>query len=322
MLRFRRANRTVRPQQRARGGGCSGLGAFLFLCLVAAAISAWPWYIDSHGSSAPGVVTDKYETVWVSHGDWFRHFQIVAAYNVPGFPLQRHAACYVDENAYDSLHRGNTILVHYFPNLLNQPFIPATHLPPCSTWSSLNVNPPAVRRVIAVVILLLLILFVWRVMRIRMAGWLLLPWFAWFFGSFVLPHTEPEPEHPVLAKATVDSFVTVRTIGGMNDRHAIALNHPYQIVRLKLIAPGKDTPVIAIDKIDEGSVPNLREGETVDVAYDADNLRIARMQQGTRLFPRQARNLVIIICVVFLILLAILAAVRAVLRAARWSRAF
>jgi hypothetical protein len=67
----------------------------------------------------------------------------------------------------------------------------------------------------------------------------------------------------------------------------LPLQHPYQIVRLKFVPAGMDTTVTAVDKIDSGSVPNLKPGQPLNITYDAVHPRIAILQGGTRLFPSQ-----------------------------------
>jgi hypothetical protein len=269
------------------------------------AIIGWPIYLETHGDRAPGVITEKYENVRIEYGDWFRRLQIVAAYSIPGQTLQHRAICDVDEKTYDSLHPGNTVAVYYFPNLLNQPFLPATRLAPCSTLASISLNSAILRRILTTFLVLLAILFLWRVLRMRVAAWLLLPWLCWTIGWFVLPRVEPEPQKAVGGTATVVSITTITTIGDVSAHRAITLQHPYQILRLKFVPPGMDTAVIAIDKVDAGSVPNLREGEEVNIIYDAAHPRIARLTAGTRLFPGRALTTVVLVCIAFVVVIAI-----------------
>jgi hypothetical protein len=70
-------------------------------------------------------------------GDWFRHFEIIASYSIPGRPLQHRAARDVTGSTY-SLRKGNTVAVHYPPNLLVQPFVPDTHLSPCTPMGAIS----------------------------------------------------------------------------------------------------------------------------------------------------------------------------------------
>jgi hypothetical protein len=301
-----------RPRQ-ARSG-CSGLGGLLFFLLAIGAIIGWPMYLESQGTPASAVISDKQETVRIPFDEWFRRFQIYADYSIPGQSLRHRAVCDVDESTYDSLHRGNTISVHYFANLLNQPFLPATHLSPCSTAASIGGNPLVLHRLLYAFLTLMAILFLWRVLRIRIAAWLLLPWLGLCFAYFLLPRVEPEPQQPVPSTATIGRVETITTLGGLHDRKSIPLQHPYQIVLLKFVPPGFDDPVTAVDKVDAGSVPNLKQGDSADILYDPAHPRIARLRQGTRSFPGRALTTVVICCVVFAVLLSFVWAVGAIFR--------
>lgn len=308
-----------RSRTKKTRSGCSGLGALLFLALAIGAVIGWPIYLKTNGTRASGVITEKRESVRIHYVEWFRRFELVAAYSIPGQPLQHRAICDVDEKTYDSLHPGNTVVVYYFASLLNQPFLPATHLSPCSTMASISWNPPVMHRIIVALTSLVAILFLWRVLRIRIAALLLLPWLCLCFAYLGLPRTEPEPRQPVPATATVETITTITTIGGINSSRSMQLQHPYQILRLKYVPSGMDTAVIAIDKVDAGSVPNLQEGQTANIVYDAAHPRIARLQAGTRLFPGQALRTVIICCAVVIVLIAIVAAVGGFFRLMRRS---
>jgi hypothetical protein len=133
----------------------------------------------------------------------------------------------------------------------------------------------------------------------------------------MLPRVEPDPQQPVSSTATVDRVATIATLSGRDNQRSLQLEHPYQIVLLKFVPPGFDTPVIAVDKLDAGSVPNLVQGETVNIVYERAHPRIARLQQGTRLFPGHALTTIILCCVVFAVLLAFIWAIGAFLRLLR-----
>ena len=308
---MRQPARPLRQTRTRRSGcGCSGLGTLLFFLLVIGVIVGWPMYLKNSGTQASGVITDKIETVRIRYGNWFRRFEILATYSIPGQPMQHRATCDVDEKTYDSLHRGGPVTVYYDANLLNQPFIPATLLSPCTVTASIISWNSSMPGLIVAGAALLGILFLWRVLRIRIAAWLLLPWFCWLFASFVLPQAEPEPRHAVSATATVDSITTVKTVSGRENSRDIPLMHPYQILRLKYTPAGMDGPVLGVDKVDSGSVPNLTQGQNVAIVYDAEHPRVVRVQGGTRTFPGQARTIVIVICAVFVGLIVVLAVIR------------
>lgn len=290
--------------------GCSGLIALVLLFFGAFVVFVWPSYLDSHGTVASGVIAEKHETIRIEYDEWFRRLEVIATYTIPGQILQHRASCDVDEKTYDSLHAGNTVPVHYFASLLQQPFLPATHLAPCSTAASLGLGSPLLPRFAITFMALLAIVFLWRVLRVRIAVWLLFPWICFAFAYIGLPRVEPEPRHPVSGTATVDGVVIITTLGNMPLNKTLPLQHPYQIVLLKFVPPGMDTPVTAVDKVDLGSAPNLKQGQSANVVYDAVYPRIARLQQGTRLFPGQTLKTVIVFCVAYIVVVAIVGGVR------------
>lgn len=318
ILRARGARR-LPPRQapvRRAGCGCSTLIPILFLAILVGAIVEWPAYVDSSGTAAQGVIREKHEIVRVIQGDWFRHFEVVAAYAIPGARMEHRATCDVEEQTYDSLKNGGAVTVHYIPNLLGQPFIPATHVSPCTTMGSIAVNT-TIRYLAIAAAALLTILILWRVLRIRIALWLLLPWLVLTFAYIGLPRTEPEPQRPMPATATVARIVDITKLGSEGDSRALPLPNPYQVVELQFVPPGLDTPVTAVDKIDENSVPGLRVGQTAAIVYDADHPRTARLQAGTRAFPGHTRRWVIVVGLALSVAIAIMWIIGAVLRFAR-----
>ena len=292
--------------------GCSMVVGPIVLCVVLFIIFGWPKYLSRYGTVAPGVITEKHENIHIFGDFWTRRFEVVAAYSIPG---QHRARCYVDEKTYDSLHPGNRVTVHYFAALLQQPFIPATELSPCA-GAFLGFQWPLIRPLLIAFAPLLVFLFLWRVLRMKVFVWLLLLWLGLAFACAELPREEALPQHPVSATATIYIVRTIKTLGGGNNSRSIRLQHPYQMVVLEFMPPGMDTPVKAVDKVDAGSVPELNVGQSVNIFYDAANPRIARLQQGTRNFPGQARTTVILLAGAWILLLAIGAGISAFFRRA------
>lgn len=297
---------------RRAANGCSGVIAAGFLILATTAIIGWPYFLDAKGASTRGAIVEKREIVRTVYDEWFRQFSVVASYAIPGQPMEHHAICDVDQSTYDSLHRGSPVVVHYFRALLAQPFIPATHLSPCTFLGNFALRPYLVRNLAVSLGTLLVILLAWK-MRVRFAPWLFVLWLALSFVLLVLPSAEPEPRQPVPATATVNYIVTIYEVGEGRDSYGIPLPHPFQIVQLKFSPPGMDTPVIAVDKIDEDSVSNLAAGQSVPIVYDAADPRIVRLQEGTRHFPMEALGVVILCCLGLVLLTAAWAFIRRLL---------
>ena len=100
------------PAAKQRRFGCSGILAFLFLAGLVFVFYKWSSFIDANGVASTASITEKRETVREHFGDWFRQFEIVAAFPAPGSPLERHAVCDVEQRTYDSLHPGDRVTVH------------------------------------------------------------------------------------------------------------------------------------------------------------------------------------------------------------------
>ena len=296
---------------RKSGCGCSGLGV-AFLCLICVAGVCWPIVLNSIGASANGVIQEKFEGIKIEYGDWFRHFQVTAAYALPGQPLQRSAICDVDEKTYDSLRIGSPVEVRYLRNFPPQPFLTTARLAPCSIVG-ISMGP-SVWRLLVIGVGLLMILFIWWILRVRIILWVLLGWICFSAAYAVMPRLEPQPHVPVTTTATVKDVITIDALGETSESDGIPLQHPYQIVELKFVPHGMDAPVVAIDKIDQDSISGLKPGENVPIAYDAGNPRIARLQDGTRKFPAQAWIEVALCCAALAIVGALLLGAREILR--------
>jgi hypothetical protein len=195
--------------------------------------------------------------------------------------------------------------------------VPATHLAPCSTAASIGLGSPLLPRLLVTFSALLAIMFLWRTLRVRIAIWLLFPWICFAFAYIGLPRVEPEPQHPVAGTATVYEVLTITALGNMEPQQSLPLQHPYQMVLLQFVPPGMDTPVKAVDKVDLGSAPNLKEGQAVNIIYDAAHPRIARLQQGTRLFPGRTLKTVMLCCIAYILVLAIVGGIGSFFRLIR-----
>jgi hypothetical protein len=286
------------------------------ICLVC---YRWDSIIDSVGTAVPGAITEKRETIRTNYADWFRRFQILAAFKAPGYPYERHTICDVDQQIFDSLHVGSPVTVHYVPALLSIPLVSSTHISPCPPWGMFGFNPELYRRSLYLYGSLAIILAIVFVLRIRRAAWLLLPWSALFVFYGICPHTEPMPLQPRPVTAVVKEVVTVKTLVDAGRRHAqpITLAHPYQLVQMQFTPEGRSDPVVAVEAIDPDSVPNLKAGQVLTIHYDAGNPRIANIPGATHMFREQAIQQ---LGLEYLILVAVLLGLLLFARRSRRSR--
>jgi hypothetical protein len=66
-------------------------------------------------------------------------------------------------------------------------------------------------------------------------------------------------------------------------------SQPIEVVGIEFVPEGKTDSVLAVDLIDAGSLPGLKQGAPVNVEYEAARPRTAYLTSGTRGFLR--RNL-------------------------------
>ena len=269
--------------KRKRGCGCSPIVVLIPVAIFAAFV--WPVVLNSIGTPANGVVSEKFENIKVEYGDWFRHFQVTGTYSIPGQPVEHRAVCDVDQKTYDSLRIGGPIGVRYLRNLPPQPFLTTARMAPCSLVG-ISMGP-SVWRLICAGAALAAVLIIWLVLRVRLAIWLLPIWVCFAFVYLGMPRVEPAPRQPVPTTATVANITTIDTIWETSKSDGIPLQHAYQVVELRFLPNGMDAPVVAVDRIDDDT-SDLKKGQSVAIAYDAGNPRIARVQEATRRFPEQA----------------------------------
>jgi hypothetical protein len=267
----------------------SKLIALAILCAGLFMAFGWPLYVDRVGTAASGVIDEKREDVAVWYDEWYRHFEIRASYPIAGGRFPSRTNCNVDEKTFDSLHVGDPIAVHYIAPLSVQPFVRADHLAPCSPLAIINFSSSITWRLIIAFIPLVAICFLRRLLPGRLVAWLLLIWLS-VAVYLLLPHVEPEPARPVAATAQVDGVNLVNALELSERRqNDIPLLQPFEIVRLRFLPRESSAPVTAVDKVDRGSVADLKSGKTVAITYDVQNPRIARLQQGTRRFAAKTR---------------------------------
>jgi hypothetical protein len=69
----------------------------------------------------------------------------------------------------------------------------------------------------------------------------------------------------------------------------VIADQPVQVVGIEFVPAGRTEPVVAVDLIDAGSIPGLKENSTVAIEYEGDAPRTAYIQTATRGFV--GRNL-------------------------------
>lgn len=98
---------------------------------------------------------------------------------------------------------------------------------------------------------------------------------------------EPAPEQPAgSAHAKVTRLRLVTGIyplaQGRTSRRGWRLKQPYQIVEAEYTPAGGRAPMVGVDAIDEGSIPKLGVGSSVELDYERARPRTIRLKAATR----------------------------------------
>src|SRR5260370_5034525 len=73
---------------------------------------------------------------------------------------------------------------------------------------------------------------------------------------------------------------------GAHERGIVA-DQPVDVVAIEFVPEGRTDPVVAVDLIDHGSVPGLKEQSTVTFEYEDRFPRTAYIDHATRTFPKR-----------------------------------
>src|SRR5439155_8341649 len=132
------------------------------------------------------------------------------------------------------------------------------------------------------------LLLLWRITRSRLLGWTAAIGFLAVLG-FLFVNDFPRPTPPPSANVK-PAGGRVKSIGhidklfsGRRTRGVVA-DQPIDVIGVEFTPEGRTEPVIAVDLIDRGSAPNLKEGSTVPIRYEAQSPRTAYLDNATRTF--------------------------------------
>jgi hypothetical protein len=247
-----------------------------------------------------GVVAAKSETVHVRHAKWERHEEVTFRYRSPDYEGDQFFKSAPGLRRYDTLRIGDKVQLHYL-RLADVPGVPGARV-----LHGLHALPfvrladertfSAVERAVAgptgsivgLVAGAIVGLFILRRMKS--------PIFNWALGVSVaagivllLLYDFPRPTAaPVAAvqaaTGTVTSIERITRIFDGTHSSGMDVDQPVQVVGVEFVPAGRSEPVLAVDLIDEGSIPGLREKSTVRVSYEATNPRKAHIQGAKRDF--------------------------------------
>lgn len=282
----------------------------LLILIAGAAVLALPFlvssrYVDERGITIPGRVYSKTETVTVHYSGWRRSCELTVEYSPPDTASVAFLGVRLLPQQYDAFHKGEAVSLHYLQQkdipdlplariLRQMHALPTARLAGQRMFSGLEASfTRDTVRGSGILVAIVLLLVLWH-----RGGW---PGFAWavcaglFSGAALLlisdfPTPEPQPVADVRhGSGRVKSLGRIdRLFEGSRQRGAVA-DQPIDVVGIEFVPEGRTEAVVAVDLIDTGSLPGLKEGGTVAVDYEGTSPRTAHLRSATRGFVR--RNL-------------------------------
>ncbi len=256
--------------------------------------------LDEHGVTIPGKVTSKSETVTLRYSDWKRSSEVTFRYEPPDSHSVGFFQATLTPEQYDAFHVGDAVSLHYLP-ASDVPVLPLSkimremHALPMVRLADRRTFTAArqffCRRVILAleaIAGLLIIVFILRKTRS--------PLFGWVVGAAVLagcavalfydfPRPTPNPAADIRqTTGRVKSLSEIEHLFAQDDSRGLDTAQPVDVVGVEFVPTGRTESVVAIDLIDAGSVPGLKENSTVPIDYEANSPRTAHMQRATRKF--------------------------------------
>ncbi|HMF76485.1 MAG TPA: hypothetical protein VK604_12550 [Bryobacteraceae bacterium] len=277
-----------------------GLTAFLVLPFLISSL-----YIDWRGVTIPGTVYSKREDVGVRYSTLKRSSEITVEYSKPDGTGVSFLTTQFAPIDYDAMRVGQAVSLHYLrpqdvPDLPLSKFLrgaqllPTVRLADQQIFSGLKVlfTGQAATFAVTIAAAAILLLF-WRMTRIPKFGWavgvcVLLTLIAVMVEDF----PRPMPPPAVAVRQGLGRVKTVDRIdklfNGSRSRGLVA-DQPIEVIGVEFTPQGRTEPVLAVDLIDAGSLPGLKEKSSVPVDYESSSPRTAYIRGATRKFV--SRNL-------------------------------
>ncbi len=282
------------------------------LLLVAALLLVSPFLIssllvDQRGILIPGHVVSKDEYITVDYSSWTRHLEAGVQYEPPDDDSATFLKARVGEEHFDALRKGDVVQLRYLPrkDLPNWPgfktmremrVLPSVRLASERTGTGLAADINQHGHALAAVLAIAVVLLRWRWLRLTLLLWAVVA--CVLVGlAFSYVETFPRPTrapHEGLrtAAGTVKSIEHWKELfRSAQDRSAIRwiADQPIAVAGIEFVPEGRTAPVVAVDLIDDGSLPGLVEHSAVNVDYESASPRVAYIQGATRRFAE--RNL-------------------------------
>ena len=261
--------------------GCvSFIGPLLFFLLVGGPFLAASLDIDMRGALAAGEVRAKRETIQVRYGSWTRHTALDVSYRPADQQFDELTSIEIDPATYDRLRAGSEVSVRYQanPTIRSIILLPTARLAQQSTLTAItNRLPPNAAQIGLLVAGGLVLFLIWRGLRLKPAGWLLL---AYGIGAATYLAFGSANSAPAEPRATATS--TVREIHETqlrtrSRRSSSIRPDPFDVVELEFVPPGMRDPIVAVDEIDLASGAKLEKGAQATISYSVANPREAEI---------------------------------------------
>lgn len=247
-------------------------------------------YLDANGLETKGSVVEKAEWIAEKYARTSRRLQVSLRYRPRGAEREETSTIDVGEDSFDALSRGAGVRLRYQPvswMRALEPWAPATRLAGQRTSDWLRAVMPADYVRILLSFALGMPLFVLWLRRGRRYFWFLLLYLAAAAGYWLTPVSEPAPTGPTAATIAkvryvhrIERILTTET--GNRRSTPLQLIRPMELVELEFVPEGRTEPVVATDKITADTLPGLKQGGRVEITYQKDRPRVARMNGGKR----------------------------------------
>jgi hypothetical protein len=254
---------------------------------------------------APGEIVAKREEVTLRRSSWSRHLLLDVRYT-PASGNAEQTTISVDAPRFDTATIGDSVEVRYlpWPELRLFGSLAAPRLEDQGPFGQLQAIFGDGFWLVAGIGLWSMLLFIWSRWR---TPWLTAILTITLLGGatyLVVDLPPPPPAAPQQqALATIQETHDVTKFLRRGQRNSPDLPQPYVIVELTFTPTGTNSPVVAVDQIDAGSLAGLSPGATFPVTYNATNPRQAHLDNAQRTY--YWKNLALFAPVPILLLLLI-----------------
>jgi hypothetical protein len=300
-----------------------------FLFLSAAILLVSPFLIssllvDHQGVLVPGQVTSKSEYIWVQYSSWTRKLEVAVQFQPPDDIGVRYMTAEFLPDQYDRLRKGDVVQLHYllrkdlpawpgFRTLREMRILPYARPADQDTWTAPAAMISPHRSFVAAVLIVAIVLLLWRLLRI--------PYFKIAVGTCIgfaliisivaeFPTATPAPRIGIrTATGTIKTLERWQFLfQSAHSRTTWTANQPIAVAGVEFVPQEKADPVVAVDLVDDGSLPGLTEHSAVTIDYEISSPRTAHIRGATRRFAqRNFKGLIVQLLSMLLVVIVIFA---------------